>query len=261
MNHKIDCNIILDLLPLYHDNIVSEETRNAVKHHLGTCESCTKEFALLCDNIPIQEEKSTKEKFIDTMKMQKRKRIISFVLVIIFVCGTIIGGFYTLTVPCLVNVPQEEIEILRVYKYYNDTKNSDEFFVLFTTPKYNTPTSLDVDIVVSDDGKSADMKYSMQVPIIHQQAKDEQYRYGTSALIAYDEYKNIEVLSVNGKLAWSEETEVSDYVYAYGADNLTDWEYDIEKGIIRVEYENGDFIYWDLDGNILSEGNYNNNRN
>lgn len=37
---KISCGIINDLLPLYHDNICSEESRIIVQEHLKTCESC-----------------------------------------------------------------------------------------------------------------------------------------------------------------------------------------------------------------------------
>lgn len=34
---KVPCNIIEDLLPLYHDNVCSEESRAMVKEHLQTC--------------------------------------------------------------------------------------------------------------------------------------------------------------------------------------------------------------------------------
>ena len=37
---KYPCNIIQDLLPLYHDNVCSEESRRAVQQHLPECEAC-----------------------------------------------------------------------------------------------------------------------------------------------------------------------------------------------------------------------------
>ena len=36
------CSIIQDLLPLYVDGVVSEDTAQAVEEHLETCEACRK---------------------------------------------------------------------------------------------------------------------------------------------------------------------------------------------------------------------------
>ncbi|MCJ8012989.1 zf-HC2 domain-containing protein [Paenibacillus sp. KQZ6P-2] len=40
---KIKCEIINDLLPLYIDNVCSEESRRLVEEHLASCSSCTYE--------------------------------------------------------------------------------------------------------------------------------------------------------------------------------------------------------------------------
>lgn len=39
---KITCNIIEDLLPLYIDDMVSEDSRQLVEEHLKECASCRK---------------------------------------------------------------------------------------------------------------------------------------------------------------------------------------------------------------------------
>lgn len=39
---KMDCRIIRDLLPLYVDEVCSEESRKIVEEHLSECETCTK---------------------------------------------------------------------------------------------------------------------------------------------------------------------------------------------------------------------------
>ena len=36
------CGIIRDLLPLYHDDVCSTETRNAVEKHCAGCADCRK---------------------------------------------------------------------------------------------------------------------------------------------------------------------------------------------------------------------------
>ncbi|MGL5314570.1 MAG: zf-HC2 domain-containing protein [Peptostreptococcaceae bacterium] len=39
---KIDCSVVKDLLPLYIDDLVSEESKLIIKEHLKTCEECSK---------------------------------------------------------------------------------------------------------------------------------------------------------------------------------------------------------------------------
>ncbi len=41
---KISCNVIKDLLPLYHDDICSEDSRLLVDEHLKHCEVCKQEL-------------------------------------------------------------------------------------------------------------------------------------------------------------------------------------------------------------------------
>ncbi len=44
---KISCNIIRDLLPLYAEDLASEDTRALVDDHLCQCDACTKELGAL----------------------------------------------------------------------------------------------------------------------------------------------------------------------------------------------------------------------
>jgi len=37
---NISCEIIRDLLPLYVDDVCSDDSRELVEHHLRDCESC-----------------------------------------------------------------------------------------------------------------------------------------------------------------------------------------------------------------------------
>ena len=41
---KLNCNVIRDILPLYADEVVCEDTRELVAEHLNECESCRKEL-------------------------------------------------------------------------------------------------------------------------------------------------------------------------------------------------------------------------
>ena len=45
---KYSCNLIQDLLPLYHDDVCSEESKEIVKNHLSECLSCKDYYTSLC---------------------------------------------------------------------------------------------------------------------------------------------------------------------------------------------------------------------
>ena len=46
---KYECGIIRDLLPLYHDNVCSVESRGAVDEHLTECNECAEYYEKLSD--------------------------------------------------------------------------------------------------------------------------------------------------------------------------------------------------------------------
>ncbi len=44
---KHHCNLIKDLLPLYHDEVCSRESKDAVEEHLAECEACQKYYDVM----------------------------------------------------------------------------------------------------------------------------------------------------------------------------------------------------------------------
>ena len=93
---KISCNIARDLLPLYIEGILSEETAQVVEMHLQTCKSCKKDFETMRQEFvfpsapKIQEEN---ERILKELKRQlKIKRILTAgVAVFVTVAGVISG--------------------------------------------------------------------------------------------------------------------------------------------------------------------------
>lgn len=49
---KITCNVIQDIMPLYLENIVSEDTRNLVEEHTAACEGCRKNLSDIRTSTP-----------------------------------------------------------------------------------------------------------------------------------------------------------------------------------------------------------------
>ena len=54
MNKKLPCYIISDLLPLYQDGILSEQTKKDVDKHLNECQECQKMMNAIEMQIPIR---------------------------------------------------------------------------------------------------------------------------------------------------------------------------------------------------------------
>lgn len=52
----MNCNIVRDLLPLYHDGVCSEESRRAVEEHLEGCGACRQVLADMDAPLPAAEE-------------------------------------------------------------------------------------------------------------------------------------------------------------------------------------------------------------
>jgi len=51
-----ECNIIRDILPLYVENMVSEDTSEFVKEHLESCPACRAELEKLREPVEVQTE-------------------------------------------------------------------------------------------------------------------------------------------------------------------------------------------------------------
>lgn len=66
----VPCNVIVDLLPLYKEDICSEETKELVEEHLRSCEECRQ----LCDEatIPKPEKKAVPDEAETFKKIGKK---------------------------------------------------------------------------------------------------------------------------------------------------------------------------------------------
>ena len=91
---KNECKIISDLLPLYAEDMVCEETAEFVKNHLSECESCKKDFETFQNGDDLKEvfkEEATKptedikpfKKIMKKMNMQLHS--ISSLLIVFFI--------------------------------------------------------------------------------------------------------------------------------------------------------------------------------
>lgn len=54
MNKELPCYIVSDLLPLYQDDILSEQTKKDIDKHLNECEECKKKMIAMKMQIDVQ---------------------------------------------------------------------------------------------------------------------------------------------------------------------------------------------------------------
>src|SRR5699024_7848487 len=54
MNKELPCYVISDLLPLYQDDILSEQTKKDIDRHISGCEECRKKLLAMKMQIDVQ---------------------------------------------------------------------------------------------------------------------------------------------------------------------------------------------------------------
>lgn len=284
----LDCDIVHDLLPLYHDGVVSDTTADTVKNHIEQCEGCRKEYEEICKEVPMESAGfSTSGKFVETVKRIKRKRIFVSAALAVVLCICLIGGYFIQAQLPVVNIPDEEIEVHKIYGYKSE--DGYKYFVLYSHPGYDSYTTADVAVKETENGKTLVM--DIKKPLIAKKYEDNGrienvwlyecgYSSGDNGEIIYEQYDAVEF---GGKLVWSKEENAEDaipeYVSVYeefsegvydhpelllgesdsesSRIEVTTWLTDIEKGYLGAGYSDGRIILWDLDGNIIHEASQN----
>lgn len=92
---KYECDIAMDLMPLYVDDLLSENSKIFVKNHIDSCESCRKYYEKLSSEIKIPVSKEVRFsdlRPIEYLKSNLSKKIIKKVLATVLVVGLCVGA-------------------------------------------------------------------------------------------------------------------------------------------------------------------------
>ena len=86
----ISCDIIRDLLPLYAEDLVSEDSKKLVDRHLCECDPCTKQLAILkkAQIIPVDVETESLKKVGTAIR---RRRMLAVMTTVMFVVTLILS--------------------------------------------------------------------------------------------------------------------------------------------------------------------------
>ena len=94
---KISCNIIRDLLPLYAENLASEDTRALVDEHLCDCEDCTNVLNSMKQGTPVPMETDTQtlNKVKKTIIRRRALSIMASVFTLITLASLVLTFLFT----------------------------------------------------------------------------------------------------------------------------------------------------------------------
>ncbi len=106
-----DCSIVQDLLPLYAEDMLREETKEYVDGHLAQCEACRAELAALKADVP---SAPVNAQPLRSLKKQLRRKKLTAVLLAVALALTLAAaGFAYLTAPQYLPYSETEWTVAR----------------------------------------------------------------------------------------------------------------------------------------------------
>ncbi len=171
MNNK--CDIIKDLLPLYAENMCSDDSRQAVAEHIAECESCRNELKKINTDVAIQAD-SDVSMFKRIKKRARIEKVVISIVSIVFVLSALwFAQFFLINTDCTMS-----------YEKYNMAENVkvevDEDGLLWlctdneaSTYDYYYPTFADVNgIKMTENGYDKTKKESFNVTFHHRKVNE-----------------------------------------------------------------------------------------
>ncbi len=250
---KLQCEIVEDLLPLYHDGVVNIVTAEAVEEHLKECEGCKKEYESISASFDKPQEKSTKESFTLMIKKKKIKQFFITVLCCVLSCALLAGVYHFLTEANVVKITDAQVK--SVYRY-SDADGEERFYV-----EYSCDSSRKILVEhKEEDGKKLceailkgtlfDSK-SFCDPLTLTAEKEDGTVYADELIFA-------------GQTVWTKEANADDevpaYVYAYdlyensnndefGDSDSCGWSWN--ESTVTIEHAKYGNLTWTKDGKLI----------
>ncbi len=260
--NKLQCEIVRDLLPLYHDDVVSDVTKTAVKNHLDECKECSAEYDSLCQTLPLNAEENTSQnKYSKMLKKFTLKKILWCITIFAATLAVIAGIAYLLLMVPVIPAGNENIHVVRAYKYEDD--GEDKFLLIYSVPHYTTPSNHNPEITYENE--TAVINFNLKHTIINPYEKEAiEYPWSWDKIFVLEQ--ECSEIKIGDEIIWSEEKNGNDTVPEYV------WEFDNEEvcggsntddySQFSFRYNDGRIVYWNIDGEIIydeypdDEGDY-----
>ena len=111
---SMKCEVIRDLLPLYHDGVCSSESKALVEEHLENCSACQKELETMDAQLTSAHEYKEANLFkaaSSAWRKSKKKSFIKGTVITAAICALLFASFFGLTQWKCLSVPANSIEI------------------------------------------------------------------------------------------------------------------------------------------------------
>lgn len=122
--NEIKCTIIQDVLPLYIDEVVSQDTKEMVEQHLQQCDSCRKEYETMKRKLYIPAE--NKDSLFNNISKKWRKKKMLTSILSIFVTAVILSGAFIYVLYYETVVPYSE-DLIKIERQ-NETQLVSHYF-------------------------------------------------------------------------------------------------------------------------------------
>ena len=101
MMNKISCNVVKDLLPLYIDGAVSEETKIEIEKHLSECAECHNEYMMLKKEVVLPANPDLHSESANALKIMKhkltKKKIIISTVSVLVTLTIVVAAYFVVT--------------------------------------------------------------------------------------------------------------------------------------------------------------------
>ena len=116
---RMPCDLIQDLLPLYHDQVCSQTSRKAVEDHLQDCPACQQVLDAMGGDLltPAEtEEEKELRPLAEWWQKQKKKSHLNTIVYTMFLVIILGLGWYFATWYVDITIPADKMEISHVYQ-------------------------------------------------------------------------------------------------------------------------------------------------
>lgn len=144
---KLPCNVIEDLLPLYHDGVCSEDSKNLVEEHLKECASCKDVLHTLKEETAPDRVDAAKPLNVIYKEWKKgmKKALLKGFLAAVLICGVLFGAFVAATQWQFIEISTFDMDIAEIYQL-NDGR------ILYKLDVPNNVYCRDFRFVTTEDG-------------------------------------------------------------------------------------------------------------
>ena len=265
----LPCEVVKDLLPLYHDGVVSSDTGIMIGAHLDHCEKCRTELDSICNGDKIEKgiieynKKPSISAFRNGVSAIKRKGTIRGVLITALAVAVLLSGFIFLRTNSVIKVPVDQLKIDDVIRYDIGTDGGEG---LFFTYEMDWDGGYAVIYNVSKDPKEIDIAIKRTAFWEKKFTRHQRYCCVLNDFTKESaDVKTAETIKVNGQVIWTKDQGVTnnppDYVsalsqYEHPKEDVSPEEktiyVDIKTDSISAAFEDHHGIKWDKEGNVIA---------